>query len=126
MRTAAPISLPCTTGYRPACRPRTTSWAGSYRWASSRRWSKRALGTLQCDAPPEGVPAAACILFIDEERRPLEQRRDPRRAGHPIRGAARARDAAARAGGSAPPPRQDRRGPGRAKARQEAEEAAQG
>src|SRR5438034_197626 len=59
MRTAAPISLPCTTGYRPACRPRTTSWAGSYRWASSRRWSKRHLVALHWDEPPPLVDLGA-------------------------------------------------------------------
>src|SRR2546427_1760699 len=42
MRTAAPMSLPCTTGYRAACRTPTTRPAGGLHSRNSRRSSRRA------------------------------------------------------------------------------------
>ena len=42
MQTVAPMSSPCTTGYRPACRPPTTRPAGGRHSRNSRRSSRRA------------------------------------------------------------------------------------
>src|SRR5882672_1755333 len=40
MQKGAPMSTPCTTGYRAACRPPTTRSAGGRHSRSSRCWSK--------------------------------------------------------------------------------------
>src|SRR5215207_6230803 len=49
MQTAAPMSSPCTTGYRAACRPPTTRPAGGLHSRNSRRSSRRAKSRVADD-----------------------------------------------------------------------------
>jgi len=49
----APMSSPCTTGYRPACRPPTTRSAGGRRSRNSRRSSRRATNNGKWLEPAE-------------------------------------------------------------------------
>src|SRR5215211_7488831 len=55
MQSAEPMSSPCTTGYRPACRPPTTRPDGDGHSRNSRRSSRRA-GRVRAISAPIGLP----------------------------------------------------------------------